>query len=156
MTDNKIRAPYQVGDELTLIRMTYKTQAYQDQFRRWHHGHQLVESMFVVITELHEVPGVWNAKDRFVGYSARAASGELYTCNRNDYDETSSAPYRCWSSDSHEVTFAYNADTLHETILVDANGQPAVIDGVPFCPGHGRHFTRRTGCFYCKHPEAWR
>jgi hypothetical protein len=144
MTNNKIWVSYKVGDELTLIRTQYKQNAYRDQFQIARPGSVLLESRTVIIYEVREMQGSYDAS---TGSLARDKEGHDYVCQ---------FPYRVWWQTDPGM-YWNNADRVDDVgPIVGADGQPAVIEGVSFCPGHGRHFTQRTGCFYCKHPKAWR
>lgn len=167
--------PYKLGDKLTLIRTSRKNDAYTDQMGRKHIATVLQEIVIVTISEVKNVPGIYEKDTYYEGYIALSEDGRKFGCCEDRFDETNTRPHHSWSwlTDIRKHVLSGNSvclfffeeasAALNDASIdfpgfgpmVDKDGKPVeTVEGVECCKKHkrGKHFYRASqGCCMCKY-----
>jgi hypothetical protein len=135
----------QVGNEITLWKVKYSTEAYTDQCNISHEGFIVKEEVSVKIVEEKEVPGDYSDK-KYKGYKAVDKLGNVYLASWDIFPETLYNPYYYW--------VLYNIDHTDYTEYVDgklcanSKGWACVKDNCKAWPINTKHCEVHNYCYY--------
>src|SRR5947209_5283654 len=132
----------EIGATFVLWRTEYRTSAYTDQFDRRHGGYVVVDEDTVTVTEVLEVPGMWEPREKYYGLRASGESGRKYSLNAHRYPDDSPTPTYYWDpvEGGDGVVFrpvdAVQAYNLRADVHVDEEGKGIQPAGTEKCEKH--------------------